>query len=229
MISNLNILDSVEICITDKMLHKHYYRTKVQDIGLNNVFYTMIPSSETGRPVMFFKEQVYELYSKGKSGILYWQIKYLGIEKIDNISSCKFQAIEGPTVTQRREFFRQSVSVNLDYYIADEEGSFFESEKLTGRIIDLSGGGCAFMSSAQITLRSKMLTNFCFRGIVFEMYAEVLDRIDYSNTRADWDYKYRIRWINTPDKVIDHLIKLVFEQQKEMILASGDRGFDRFN
>nr|WP_315024693.1 PilZ domain-containing protein [uncultured Aminipila sp.] len=228
MISNLNISDTVEICITDKELQKHYYRTKIQDIGLDNIFFTMIPSSETGRPVIFFKDQTYELYAKGKEGIILWIINYLGIEKMDNLSACKFQAITGPEVTQRREFFRQSVSVNLNFYITLSDSGTDTSIERYGRIVDLSGGGCAFICNDQMMLHSKLLIRFSFRGTDFEFHSEILDRIDFTKTRADWNYKYRVKWIDTNGKTVDNLIKLVFAQQREILINNASRGGDRF-
>ncbi len=228
MISNLNILDSVEICITDKELQKHYYKTKIQDIGFDNIFFTMIPSASTGRPVIFFKEQTYELYAKADDGILVWTIKYLGIENIENLKACKFQAIFGPEVTQRREFFRQPVSINLNYHVVESDSDINATLEQEGRIIDLSGGGCAFMTDQQISLHSKLLIEFVFREGNFEFMGEVLDRIDYKYTRANWNYKYRIKWINTRDRVIDNLVKLVFEQQREMLNNNNIRNGNRF-
>lgn len=227
MISNLNILDTVEICITDKQNEKHYYKTKIQDIGLDNTFFTMIPSSEVGRPVIFFKEQSYELYAKSDEGILVWKIKYLGIEKVENIQACKFQAISLPELTQRREFFRQPVSVDLKLFITKSESDIDPTLQYEGRIIDLSGGGCAFMCNAQILLHSEVLIRFVFREKEFEFSGEILDRIDFKETKANWDYKYRVKWVNAQDRIIDNLIKLVFEQQREM-LNNNNRNIRRF-
>lgn len=218
MISSLNILDSVEICITDKELNKHYYKTKIQDIGLDNTFFTMIPSSGTGRPVIFFKDQPYELYFKNKEGIVLWVIRYLGMEKVDNLPACKFQAVSGPQVTQRREFFRQSVSLDFVFYPIQEDWDIDFSSKKQGRMLDLSGGGCSFMCNDQLLLRSNLLMQFTFRHTDFEFTCEVLDRIDFSDTRADWDYKYRVKWIDVNQKTVENLIKLVFAQQRELIM-----------
>lgn len=240
MISDLNILDTVEICITDKDLRKHYYKTKIQDISLNNTFFTMIPTSTTGRPVMFFKNQPYELFAKSKDGILLWTINFLGMEKIDNIPACKFQAQSKPQFTQRREFFRQPVSIDSIFYIPDNNTKENSEDnniknvkddstiKHYGRIIDLSGGGCAFMCNDQLILRSKIFTTFSFRGKDFEFNCEILDRIDYTNTRSDWSYKYRIKWIDPKEKVIDNLIKLVFDQQREMLNIASSKIENRY-
>lgn len=236
MISDLNILDTVELCVTDKELQKHYYRTKIQDIALNNTFFTMIPTSGTGRPVMFFKNQPYELFAKSKDGILLWTINYLGMDKIDNIPACKFQALSKPQFTQRREFFRQPVSVDSTFYITesdtkeDTDNNSKDNTTLehSGRIIDLSGGGCAFMCNDQLTLRSKILTTFSFRGKDFKFDCEILDRIDFTETRSDWNYKYRVQWIDPEEKIIDNLIKLVFDQQREILNINATKNDSRF-
>ncbi|MHC1724209.1 MAG: flagellar brake protein [Aminipila sp.] len=229
MISNLNILDTVEICITDKQLQKHYYKTKIQDIGLDNTFFTMIPSSETGRPVVFFKDQPYELYAKGTEGIILWVINYLGIEKLDNLPACKFQAIAGPQITQRREFFRQSVSINASFNVTQSESSIDTSIERYGKIVDLSGGGCAFMCNDQMMLRSNLLIKFSFRDTDFEFESEILDRIDFTKSRSDWSYKYRIKWIDPPVKTVDNLTRLVFAQQREILINNAFKTGDRIS
>lgn len=228
MISSLNVLDTVEICVTSVDLRKSYYRTKIQDIGLNNTIYTMVPTSESGRPVLFFKDQTYELYAKNKNGIVAWKINYLGTEDVDNFPACKFQAIKGPEVTQRREYYRQPVSVPLEFFITQSGEDIDPNLLYTGQIVDLSGGGCAFMSDANISLQSKILAKFDYRGTHFEFVGVILGRIDFKESRSDWDYKYRVSWINAKERVIDLLIKLVFDHQREMLAASGLRGGDRF-
>ncbi|MBN7773795.1 flagellar brake protein [Clostridium aminobutyricum] len=217
MISSLHISDTVELCITDKMLQKSFYKTKIQDINLNNVFYTMVPTSETGRPVLFFKDQTYELYHKGSEGILLWRIVYLGSEKTDNIITLQFQAISGPEKTQRREYFRQPVSIPAEFDMTDEEAKASQKTALSGRIIDLSGGGCSMMSSTELKLQSGARIRFAFRGVTFEFDAIVLDRIDYTQTKSEWDYKYRMCWIDFIQGSRDHLVRLVFDQQREFL------------
>lgn len=219
MISILNVSDTVEICVTDKMMNHHFYKTKIQDINLDDEFHTMVPSSSTGRPVIFFKDTVYELYAKFDDGVIVWRIKYLGTERLDNIPSCKFKVIDGPEITQRREYFRQAVSAELEFTVIDEYDPHpsIGSEAYHGRVVDLSGGGCAFMSNDDFMMHSRLSLRFSFRGEDFEFWGDILDRIDYIRTRADWRYKYRIRWVSPPAKAIDKLVKLIFEQQKEYI------------
>ncbi|QIB68356.1 hypothetical protein Ami103574_03065 [Aminipila butyrica] len=224
MDANFNILDTVEICVTDQKQQKTYYRTKVQDIGTEGTFSTMIPSSDTGRPVIFFKDRKYELYSKGSTGIVLWTVHYLGMGKVDNLPACKFQVVSGPEITQRREFFRQPVSIDFQYYLMDNAENIDYQTVYKGRILDLSGGGCSFMCNESIMLRTQILSEFTFRHTPFTFQSEVLDRIDYTDTRADWDYKYRVRWTNANPKTIEALIQLVFAQQRELIVFNNSMG-----
>lgn len=217
MISRLNISDTVELCITDKTLQKIFFKTKIQDISLNNIFYTMVPTSETGRPVLFFKDQTYELYFKCDEGILLWKVVYLGSERIDNIITLQFQAISGPEKTQRREFFRQSVSVNAEFNLSAKDAIIDPNVCSSGRIIDLSGGGCSMMAGILLKLQEEVRVKFIFRGVAFEFDAIVLDRIDYTQTRSDWDYKYRLCWVDFIQGSRDHLVRLVFDQQREFL------------
>ncbi|QAT41978.1 flagellar brake protein [Aminipila luticellarii] len=219
MISQLNILDTVEICVTDKNMQKHYYKTKIQDIDSEDTFSTMLPTSETGRPVLFFKDQPYELYAKTQGGIVLWVIRYICTERIDNLRSCKFQVLSGPQCTQRREFFRQPVNVASTFHLI-KDGANMDQVQHEGKILDLSGGGCSFMCDDSLTLHALLFFQFTFRETVFEFHCEILDRIDYTESRAAWNYKYRVKWIQPDPKEVENLIKLVFAQQREMILSN---------
>lgn len=261
MISTLNISDTVEICVLDKDHVKQYFRTKVEDIGSDNIFYTMVPTSSTGRPVLFGKGQIYEMYLRKGDGISMWYVKYITSTKEDNRISCQFQAVKGPVVTQRREFFRQPVSINIDFILLTEnpeegvesrklpetglEELFLQGrelkdiftialsqgltyEKYDGRMVDISGGGCAFASNALIAVKSKILIAFTFRGKKFEFEALVLDRTKFTNNRTRWDYRYRVQWLNTRSRVVDDLVTLVFAEQREMMINNGTIAGNRF-
>lgn len=261
MISNLNISDTVEICIVDKDNVKQYYKTKIEDISLDNIFYTMVPTSSSGRPVLFNKGQIYDMYLRKGDGISMWRIKYITSTKDANRISCQFQAVSEPVVTQRREFFRQPVSLNINFILLTEnpeegveermlpghslEDLFLQGrelkdiytlalsqgltyEKFDGRMVDISGGGCAFVSNALISLQSKVLMSFTFRSKKFEFEGLILDRYKFTNNRTSWDYRYRVQWVNARSRVIDDLISLVFAEQREMLINNGTLSGDRF-
>ncbi len=220
MISNLNVSDTVEICITDKELKKHFFKTKIMDISLDNTFTVMVPTNDNGRPVIFLKEQPYDMFAHAPNGIFIWPIRYMKTEKVDNILACKFQAVAFPQVTQRREYFRQPVSINCSYFMRESQEAVDYEEEHPARILDLSGGGCSFLSNQEIKLSSKIRMHFVFRGYVFELDGEILDRQSLEETKADWDFRYRCKWFKVRDRVVDMLVKLVFDQQREMHINS---------
>ena len=261
MISALKISDTVEICVPDKDNEKRYFRTKIEDISLDDIFYTMVPTSSDGRLVMFSKGATYDMFLHRGDGVMMWKIKYVTTTREDNRLSCQFQAVSGPEVTQRREFYRQPVSIDSKFIVLEEkeesgvqlnitpglslEKMFLEGKKLNeiytalisqdhaletydGRIIDISGGGCAFVSNTLVGLQSKLLLSFTFRGTKFEIEGLVLDRMKFTNNRTNWDYRYRIQWINFKSRDADGLIRLVFAEQREMLINNGTLSGDRF-
>ena len=242
MISSLKISDTVELCVTDKDSVKHTYKTKIEDISLNNIFHTMAPTSETGRPVAFVKGHKYEMFLQREDGISMWMVEYIGSQRDGNLISCQFQAVKGPVVTQRREYFRQPVSLDCRFRVIsiaplgrDDDVSIYHSisdisfeDNYEGRIIDLSGGGCAFNSNLFLPLQSKIKLSFTFRGSDFEFDTLILDRRNMADTGSRWEYKYRSKFEGAPTRTIDNLIKLVFEQQREDLINSGALSGDRF-
>ena len=76
------------------------------------------------------------------------------------------------------------------------------------------------MCNDSLTLHALLFFQFTFRETVFEFHCEILDRIDYTESRAAWNYKYRVKWIQPDPKEVENLIKLVFAQQREMILSN---------
>lgn len=242
MISSLRISDTVEICVTDKDSVKHAYKTKIEDISLNNIFYTMAPTDENGRIVAFAKGHKYDMYLQRAEGITMWTVEFLSSEKLENRVSCQFRAVNNPIVTQRREFFRQPVRLDFDFQMVSTEIGENETETLVrqlikeisfatvynGRMIDLSGGGCAFNADLFMPLQGKIKMRFNFRGKDFEFEATILDRVRMSDTGARWDYRYRAKFENTKERVVDNLIRLVFEEQRESLINNGTLGGDRF-
>lgn len=223
MISLLNISDTVEICVTDKLLNKHFFKTKILDMGDNDTFSTMVPSSETGRPVLFFKDVPYELFAKFEEGIIVWNINYIGSDHSEGILACNFQAVSGPEITQRREYFRQPVSVDCNFLkqkSLDKNGEedFTDiSEEFQGHINDLSGGGCAFLSNEFLQVGSKIDMYFNFRDHPLQFSANILDRTEFIKSRSKYEFKYRVSWDDPKARAVDTLVQLVFEQQRDII------------
>lgn len=230
MISLLNISDTVEICITDKMLNNHFYKTKIVDLfedDGDDIVVTMLPSSERGIPVAFFKDTPYKLYAKFDDGIIVWQIQYLGTDREDSLIECVFKIISTPEVTQRREYFRQPVAMAIDFHKIDkitgaaEDANEYTNpdaiEENTGQIMDMSGGGCAFFSNDFITLGTILESYFMFKERPFKFKAQVLDRTDFIKAKSKYKYKYRVSWMDAKDREVDALIRLLFEQQRDLI------------
>ncbi len=222
MISELNISDTVEICITDKNEEKHYYRTKIEDIDLDNIFYTMVPTSEEGRPVAFFKGKEYDLCLKKEEGIWIWKVMYLGYDKQENHLSCKFKAVSLPRTTQRRDFYRLNITMPILVKKIGDEGEPSDEECI-GLFLDISGGGCAFISNNVLKLKEKILCNFEFRKNRFSFNGTILDKMNIKCINKNYDYKYRVKWENVNPKEEELLAKLVFIHQRELLTKNTDK------
>ena len=97
-----------------------------------------------------------------------------------------------------------------------------------GRMIDISGGGCAFNSSVCIPLNASIKADFTFRGQHFEFETLILDRKSLVGTGAAWDYRYRAKFINISERVVDNLTKLVLDEQRDCLINNGTLNSRRF-
>ncbi|MGP1569618.1 MAG: flagellar brake protein [Eubacteriales bacterium] len=224
MISLLNISDSVEICITDKFLNKHFYKTKIADLfddDTADYIVTMVPTSDSGTPIIFFKDVPYQLYAKFEEGIIVWQISYFEARRNGGLLECVFKVASTPEITQRREYFRQAVAIPYTFKkFSNPENLSFDpatSEEYEGHIIDISGGGCAFFANEFLNIGSIVDGSFMFKTTAFRFFAHVLDRAEFSRASSKYEFKYRVNWVNPPNRDIDVLVRLVFEQQRDNI------------
>lgn len=229
MISLLNISDTVEICITDKLLNKHFYKTKIVDLfddENDDYLATMVPTSDSGVPIIFFKDTPYKLYAKFDAGIIVWQIDYLSTRRNGGLLQCVFRVSSLPEITQRREYFRQPVAVPLKFYKFQGESpssEFDDTAEFDGNIIDISGGGCAFYANEFLNVGSVIETSFTFKETPFTFFAHVLDRVNFLKTHSKYEFSYRVSWVNPSTRDIDILVRLVFEQQRDNIAKNKSR------
>lgn len=213
MLSDLKPLDVVEVCITDKYQTKHYFKTKVENVLNKDTLYVLVPTNAAGRPVLFFGGITYSLYINSDKGILSWDILYVGTEMLGKVKVLKFRAISGPKTTQRREYFRQQISIDFTGEILD----FSDEKKETafkGRLLDLSGGGCSFMADPKLPPMTKVSVAFDFRDRNFDFTANVISAEDVSHISSAWYYRYRCQWFDPNPDSIETLIKLVFQEQR---------------
>ena len=224
MISLLNISDTVEICITDKLLNKHFYKTKILDLfddDDDDFLVTMVPTSESGVPIIFFKGTPYKLYAKFNEGIIVWQIEYIEAQRNEGMLECVFKVSSTPEITQRREYFRQPVAIPytfVKFTNPEDEMPMPEShDEFNGQIMDISGGGCAFYANEFLNIGSIIDGSFIFKDAPFHFFAHVLDRTAFIKSRSKYEFKYRVTWVNPPSRDIDLLVRLVFEQQRDSI------------
>lgn len=224
MVSLLNISDTVEICVTDKFLNKHFYKTKITDLfdqGEDDFIVTMVPTSDSGTPIIFFKEVPYQVYAKFEEGIIVWKIFYIEARRAGGLLECVFKVSSTPEITQRREYFRQPVAVPYTFtkFSTPEDSAFnpATSDEYKGHIIDISGGGCAFYANEYLNIGNIVEGSFIFKDRPFIFFAHVLDREKLSLANSDYEFKYRVNWVNPSIRDIDVLIRLLFEQQRDNI------------
>lgn len=215
MTTDLEILDNVEICIINNIDDtKTYYKTTIIDKYDNNIFYTGYINNLNGTMLSSNNNSIsYKLYSKTNKGIFCWEILYLGNKKLDTIYTSEFQVISNPSKVQKREFYRHPLYLPIRFYINDANYlNKTNEDSLTGTMINISGGGCAFVSQYKMELNSLINIDFKYKNSVYNLVGRTLN---INKLPGPTVYEYRMQWENNNIKIIDDIIKLLFTIQRD--------------
>ncbi len=216
MISKLNVFDSVELSNKNKEDKHLSYQTKVQELSDDNIIYVMRSSSV----FPFTLNSKYKLILNTDTGILSWHVIFLGPSKVDNLPAYKFKAISGPFETQRREFYRQSTSLDCQLVHLEDPYTIPRvwHKQITSKIIDISGGGCSILCNNELEVNDFYLFNFILADKHYSFVGEILFVEKLETTNYSWNYRYRVKWDeNNKLNNVDSLITSMFKYQRELL------------
>lgn len=194
---------------------------------------------EKGKIILLSKGIRYEFYIYTKTGLYRCEGEVLSRYKLGNIYMVSVGIKTQFTKHQRREYFRLSCVLDINYKLIKDEIPESEWQKIIqnkieyldsddlikGIVVDISGGGFRFISYQKIEIGSYI----CFRlQIELNNQVKVLNEIGkvISSERIETDqerkYENRLRFEYMDTKNQEMIIKYVFETERKKVNRKRD-------
>lgn len=204
------------------------YNSKVLDEGENGHYYISMPIQE-GKLIPFSVGQEFEATFLTKSGLLRSQIIVCGRFKKGELFFMEIELTSSLTKVQRREFFRFSCRIPMEYRVIEEAereivepGDAYYADEVdlnwkNGVILDLSGGGVRFVCGVQEKKYSLLQVRFQIeiagKPDVIYTYARLL-RIQRNENQTGL-FDVRLEFWRMDQGTREKIIRYIFEEQRK--------------
>lgn len=209
--SRLKIGDKIEISKIDSKTIKH--SSQILDI-INEKEYIISGPIRRSAIVNVMTNSILEIsYYKEEKGK--FAFKALVTEKSEKgIYKLKIVRLNDITRIQERNFFRLSVSLEIEkrFKMKDKNEEIVFEEMC--RTSDISGGGVKFFSNFKHQKNDQLLLTLNIDNKELNILGEVV-RVSESSGN-DYNYEIGVKFINIDNLERDIIIKYIFEQQREL-------------
>ena len=209
------------------------YKSQVLDRRKNGNFIISMPI-EAGRLILLPIGVRYELtfYCGGSMYRCIGQIveRY----KKDNLYMLEVELKTQLERYQRREFYRYNCTIDVDFYVLNEEHKTIESteiimqdlldmdfteERCKGVIVDLSGGGMKFRSEVQLKAGDQILVLLRLINARMDKQYQILGEvIECTEIRVEKmrAYESRVQFSIKDNKIREEIIRYIFEEERKI-------------
>ena len=133
---------------------------------------------------------------------------------------------------QRREYYRYNCTIDVDFYVLNEEHKTIESteiimqdlldmdfteERCKGVIVDLSGGGMKFRSEVQLKAGDQILVLLRLINARMDKQYQILGEvIECTEIRVEKmrAYESRVQFSIKDNKIREEIIRYIFEEER---------------
>lgn len=149
-------------------------------------------------------------YAKKDVGVYYFKARVIKRKNIDNISYMLIERLAKVSRTQRRNFFRLEILLNVLISIRDSNNE--EVKEISTLAKDISGGGIRVISKEPISLqRMVTLTIETRKGPI-----EVEGRIIRCSPYKESDFDIGIIFEDISEAVRSKIIAFIFDEQRKL-------------
>lgn len=203
------------------------YVSQVLDEGTDDSMYIAMPFQE-GKLIPISVGQELKLTFFAKSGLLQCKAIVMNRLKKDSLFLMEIQLTTDLKKIQRREYFRFSCRIPLEYRILDDEEreqleldhkyetSAEQLEWKNGIILDLSGGGIRFVSANKEKKDAVFQIRFEIQSgeekEMMRIFAKLLR--SESNPNNNTLYDNRVEYWLVEDNKREKIIRFIFEEQR---------------
>lgn len=216
-LSYLKVGVDVEIYSLDQNSLREPYRSKIEKIISNKEIVILAPMVK-GKIVKLSEHIKYGIVFKTRSCIFKSVIKVKDYFIKDGICFIKICTLEETKKLQRRQCFRLSTKVQVNFDIVDrnDEEVFFLDEPLlsTGITEDISSGGMKFLSNEELEIDKLIKCEFILNNKPMITIGKVLfmEELEKSiDNKYEYCYKVRFEAIQREDK--EFISKYIFNEQ----------------
>lgn len=232
MVKTVSIGDKIDLTKIEESLNidkdqakAKTYGSKVLDyIGEQGLEITM-PIYE-GRVIPLIVGDKYKACFYTSKGLMQCNVLVVNRYKRGQLFIMEVAIISGFKKVQRREYYRMSCRINVEYRVVTQEeiDAIVEDERIIpiwtpGTIIDLSGGGMRILSKIKEEKNSKLQVRFSFphdvSGDVFTFYGILRRSVEYENKNDLTDL--RLEFTDLEDIARERLIKCIFEEERRKL------------
>ena len=207
MLDFLKINQIIEIEVELNTDFSDTYRTRVEDIKQEGIAIGMPIDKGNYVPLRPGQEVILWHWDNSDSYAYYCKVRDRTFEPIPLVF------LEWPykkKKVQRRLSVRVPTNLQLEYKLANEDA--FKK----AFIRDLSGGGAQFVSKSKLIKGDILKINVFLPTEIISCTAKVM-RVYTEEKDNNQRYLIGIKYLDVPEKIIDKLIKYVFERQRELI------------
>lgn len=209
------------------------YKSQVLDLNEKGMIQIQMPS-EGGKLILLPLGVRFEFLFYTAAGL------YRAIGQVkeryrkDNIYMLEVELKSRLEKFQRREFYRYSCVMDMNYFLLNEEEAAkdtvdeiiqsirdddFYGRMCSGKILDLSGGGARLVTEECIPAGSYLLLGIDLRNAVMDKQYYIVGNTVGSkpveNAKGSL-YEARVKFMIRDDKVREEIIRYIFEEERRM-------------
>lgn len=224
-----NKLDLISMARTEQIKDTKVYKSQILDIVDGQHF-------QISTPIEGFKVLLlpiggrYEATIYAGKSIYVCQLKIVDRYKIRNQYVMDVETLSNPKKFQRRAYYRLEYTRDFEFQLPSEEEAAGQEEVFKtleemeeplepfdkGILLDLSGGGCRFVSREKIVPGEKLILKIPLEmeelKIVTVTGKTLSSRVLENHGRS---YEQRVEFIDIEDAKREEIIKFIFQQERK--------------
>lgn len=206
--------DRVEITSKNNKDAQKVYISQVEDVVDDMRLLLHVPVSYS-RVVMLDRSQVYSFLYFTEKGMIRFDTSILDYEKRDGLELMHVNLISAGERMQRREFFRFTCLLPLQFVDIDDNNEDVTVEMQKGIIKDLGGGGIRFVSNYSMEEKSTVRCIIPLDTSYMITVGKVLHKQYFP--KSNFKYQYRVEFAGILPEEREKIVQYIFGEQRKVM------------
>ncbi len=203
-----------------------YYVSNVYDVYDDGTVSVHMPI-EKFRMILLQIDREYDLFFYTKKGVYTCRARVTERLREDNVHAAVLQPVTELVKRQRREFFRCDTIIGMntrklseverDRYMEYKDTGLLGSPEDKSVVVDISGGGMRFISSAIYDEDDLILCRFVLNREdepkKIDVVTKIISYAPVANNKNNTEYRGSFLYLE--DKLQDEIVKYIFEEERK--------------